>query len=350
MSTVRWIAGVALILAGAAAISALLAGKGAQKAAVASSETASEPSSEAVGVPVSQPAAEEKDRLSSFLESPKGQYETWRALERERDQRMAEARDLETAAHQALDRGDYATAVEAHRKAKTRRAELEELNEAMARVFPETIRELLRDMESDAPIRDLAKLRLVADVGAQALPELEKLVRLGDDARKLIHLINTLEVGIDGLYRQWAIEAVASSEAGAPGCSAEQACGKPGAPNRGCNKKGWAPQPTNAGEEWIALTYELPVRPVRVRIHKTGNPGAVIKVEAFAHGDNWTVLWSGIDPTKMCPGWFEVDCASPEFSTRSIRITLDTSKAKGRCKIGAVELIGQLPTDAQGKP
>ncbi|MBI4564117.1 MAG: hypothetical protein HY716_05420 [Planctomycetes bacterium] len=147
-------------------------------------------------------------------------------------------------------------------------------------------------------------------------------------------------------HRQWAIAAKASSEAGPAqnaNYKAQQACGAPNSMQARRQPTAWAPQRPNAGEEWLELTYSLPVRPVGVRIHESNRPGAVVRVEAINAGGAWEVLWQGTDPTKgQRIAWFEVPFDPPAFSTRTIRITLNGRSVSGWNEIDAVELIGVL--------
>ncbi|MBI4565173.1 MAG: hypothetical protein HY716_10820 [Planctomycetes bacterium] len=146
--------------------------------------------------------------------------------------------------------------------------------------------------------------------------------------------------------RQWAMAAKASSEFGPPqnaNHKAQQACGAPNSMPAGRHPTAWAPRRPNVGEEWLELTYSLPVRPTGVRIHESNRPGAVVRVEAINAGGAWEVLWQGADPMKgQQIAWFEVPFDPPAFSTRTIRITLDGRSVGGWNEIDAVELIGTL--------
>ncbi|MBI4563168.1 MAG: hypothetical protein HY716_00545 [Planctomycetes bacterium] len=143
------------------------------------------------------------------------------------------------------------------------------------------------------------------------------------------------------VMRQWAISANASTEWVVEN-GARQVCGPPDTLQPGDHPTAWAPKEQNAGEQWIELTYSLSVRPVGVRIHENCNPGSVIRLEALSAGGRWEVLWQGTDPTKgQQIAWFEVPFEAPPFSTRTIRITLDTAGVPGWNELDAVELIGK---------
>jgi len=73
-------------------------------------------------------------------------------------------------------------------------------------------------------------------------------------------------------------------------------------------------------------------------------PGGVSKVEAYDDDeDRWRVLWEGRDRTATTPGWLEVSVELGTWTTKQIRVSLDTSKTPGWHEIDAVELVGELP-------
>ncbi|MBI4563471.1 MAG: hypothetical protein HY716_02095 [Planctomycetes bacterium] len=149
------------------------------------------------------------------------------------------------------------------------------------------------------------------------------------------------------VVRQWAFSAKASSEYSPDGWSAQQTCGPPNTEQAGDRQTAWTTKQQNDGEEWIELTYSLAVIPVGVRIHETCGPGAVIRVEAINAGGAWQVLWQGSDPTKgQQIAWFGVPFDPPQFSTRSIKITLDTRLVQGWNQIDAVELVGKTAQES----
>ncbi|MBI4563755.1 MAG: hypothetical protein HY716_03560 [Planctomycetes bacterium] len=152
------------------------------------------------------------------------------------------------------------------------------------------------------------------------------------------------------VIRQWAISAKASSEYGGAqneGYKAQQACGAPNIQQAGDQPQSWATQNPDGGEEWIELTYSIAVVPVGIRIHETNAPGAVVRVEAVNLGGTYQILWSGADPMKgQQIAWFEVPFDPPQFTTRTIKITLDTKLVPGWNEIDAVELLGKTQQEA----
>ena len=146
--------------------------------------------------------------------------------------------------------------------------------------------------------------------------------------------------------RQWASTAKASSEYSPDGWNAQQACGPPNTETAGDHNTAWTTQAEDAGPQWIELTYGIPVFPDGVRIHETFNCGTVVRVEALNSSGQWMPLWAGADPTLGQPiAWFEVPFTPQPFTTRTIRVTLDTAKVPGWNEIDAVELLGRTPED-----
>jgi hypothetical protein len=259
-------------------------------------------------------------------------------------EKSAEAARLLKTAHEDLDRGLYEDAVGSHRRARTLEAERDVLR-TLERGRIESIAALfLPDLDHEAvEVRDRASRGLVA-LGPGAIPVLEKLLP-GDSAEVEYRLtyalakLRRVEIDADGRFHQWASTATASSEYQHDDWSAMQATGKPDTEGPGDARTAWASLTADGGEEWLELGYEAPVLPVRVRIHETYNPGAVVKVEARDGKGGWTLLWQGRDPVREGAGWCELDVAAP-MAVRTIRITLDSANVPGWNEIDAVELIG----------
>ncbi|MBI4565180.1 MAG: hypothetical protein HY716_10855, partial [Planctomycetes bacterium] len=124
------------------------------------------------------------------------------------------------------------------RERRKKGAKVEELDKSIQRLVAEIVPELLRDLKSGAQdVRDRAAAQL-AEVGAAAVPELEKLAASDDAeakarAQSVLKLIREVEADDQGLWKQWAHSAKASSEFDGQGeqdeedWNAIQACGKP---------------------------------------------------------------------------------------------------------------------------
>jgi hypothetical protein len=96
--------------------------------------------------------------------------------------------------------------------------------------------------------------------------------------------------------------------------------------------------------EWLKLTYSKPINVVKVQIHETNNPGAVVKISAFIDGVE-KMIWEGDDPTgpEEASGISEIEIAQPT-ETKQIKVYLDTAKVAGSNEIDAVAVV-----DDEGK-
>jgi enterochelin esterase-like enzyme len=219
-------------------------------------------------------------------------------------------------------------------------------------LLPRVVGPLLIDLKTGTPEKVSRAASLLARIGNPAAPDLEALAKSGtaeESARAagVLRLIRRFEAGDDGTWKQWAVDAKASSEFNGQGktdpsdWSARQACGKPDTDEAGDHPTAWASHEPDGGEEWLELTYRVAVRPERIRIHETFNPGAVSRIEAQDPDKKWRELWNGKDPTSESPGVFDLALPAPEFATRRLRITVDSEAVKGWNEIDAVQLIGE---------
>jgi hypothetical protein len=141
----------------------------------------------------------------------------------------------------------------------------------------------------------------------------------------------------------WAVAAVASSEYGSDGWSASQATGEPDTMAYADQATAWAPAASEAGDEWIELTYERALVPAAVEIRETSGAGCVIRVEAWhEEDDEWVVLWEGTDPSPDELTVFSPPLDRSTSATKRIRITIDTG-VPGWNEIDAVALVGTEP-------
>jgi hypothetical protein len=149
-------------------------------------------------------------------------------------------------------------------------------------------------------------------------------------------------LGAEEIARQWAVDAVASSQYGEDSYSALQATGAPNVPGASDNPAAWAPQEADGTTETLELTYEHAVHPARVNIHETYNPGAVTAIEAFdEEAGEWVLLWEGREPAEEPLRVFSPEFETPGFATTRIRLTLDSDAVGGWNEIDAVELVGR---------
>jgi hypothetical protein len=139
---------------------------------------------------------------------------------------------------------------------------------------------------------------------------------------------------------QWAISAEASSEYGPRNFSAKQATGAPDVADYGDSSEAWDNKTQNGREEWLRLSFKTPVHATAVRVRQTYNPGAVIKVEAFAADGRSAVVWSGKDTTvypRRQIAWFTATFDPPPFPVQSIKLSLRANESVG---IDAVQMVG----------
>jgi hypothetical protein len=272
-------------------------------------------------------------------------YEELLKLRRLQRERKAEAAALRWSAHQALDRGDYDEAESTHKKARALEAEIEKFRGDEERLVPKAVTALVKDLMHDSiDIRDRAASRLIG-IGEPAIAPLERLLK-SDDAEvraRAIQVLNCLrkgEVDDEGLLHQWASSAKASSEYQQDRWSAAQATGRPDTFEGGDAHTAWASLNSDSDEEWLELTYEVWVKPRRIRVHETFNPGAVSKIEAMDGSGKWHVLWAGKDTVLEAPGWLEVSVKA-DFACRVIKVTIDNDAVAGWNEIDAVELVGE---------
>ena len=245
---------------------------------------------------------------------------------------------------------------EGKKKAEALKAEIEALGKTIAGIAPDVAKGLLKDLKGGTPEVVAKTTALLAEVGKPATADLETLAKSGSPdeqarAQAVLKLIKDVEAGDDGLWKQWASSAKASSEFSGPeqqdedDWAAKQACGKPDTDDAGDHPTAWASATPDGEEEWLELTYKIAVRPTRIRIHETFNPGAVTKIEAMDADKKWQVLWKGKDTTDDPPAFLEVNIDPPKFAVRTIRITIDSENVAGWNEIDAVQLLGEPTGD-----
>jgi hypothetical protein len=142
---------------------------------------------------------------------------------------------------------------------------------------------------------------------------------------------------------QWAAGAEASSAYRVDKYGAREATGEPNVNGYGDRPEAWASKTEDGSEEWLRLTFATPVRASAVRVRQNFNPGAIVKVEAFAADGRSAIVWSGHDVTaypKSQTVWFVATFDPPPFPVQAIKLTLDSVTAKGWNEIDAVQLVG----------
>lgn len=266
-------------------------------------------------------------------------------------EKKAAAKSIQQRSHEALDRADYEATIREHKRSKALEEEAAELEREALRKIESILASVLQSLGSDDyATRERASLVLLK-FGGQAIPILKKAALAAEpEVRtrldRVVHVLQDMKEDDQGFLHQWASGAKASSQYSTPDYSASQATGKPDTHAAGDTLTAWASLEPDAGVEWLELTYAHRIHPAVIRIRETFNPGAVVKVEAKDLQGQWHTLWEGKDATKECPGWMEVRCAAPAWTTNEVRISLDTRTTPGWNEIDAVELLGTLDPQA----
>ena len=161
-----------------------------------------------------------------------------------------------------------------------------------------------------------------------------------------------------GELRQWASSARASSEYGDSAWSASQATGEPNVDECGDNSKAWATENSTSKEDWIELSYDVPVVPTEIAIYMSYNPSQIIEVDIIdVDGNEYIARETTPEKVDYCPDLYQVFLELDEdIYVKKVKIYLDQSKLKlGWTEIDAVELAGypqggQVPAAQSSKP
>jgi len=261
-------------------------------------------------------------------------------------ERLAEVSDraarLKQEAHDALDEGRYEDAADLHRRSREAERQADEAMRAEDAMMRDAVRRLLKELDDDElAVREAATLGLL-ELGVEPGLLREMAAPLaGEAARRVEQVLTRIDKRFNG--RQWATYATASTEYSAPNWAAAQVTGEPNTNSAGDHTTAWAPREQDADAEWLLVSFEIPVRPSQIRIHETYNPGAITKVEAKDGSGAWRTLYEGAAAAVPDKRWFEVSVPGAAWTTREIRITLDSDAVPGWNEIDAVELIGTDP-------
>jgi hypothetical protein len=121
-----------------------------------------------------------------------------------------------------------------------------------------------------------------------------------------------------------------------------QATGQPDTPTGGDQVTAWASQSPDGQAEWLLLDYAEAVVPKAVRVYETCSTGAVDRVTLFDASGNEAEAWAGVDPTppRRAIGMSEIPLRSLGFSTKRVRVRLDSANVPSWNEIDAVGLVG----------
>lgn len=142
--------------------------------------------------------------------------------------------------------------------------------------------------------------------------------------------------------RQWASSALASSEYSRTDYSASKATGAPDVEDCGDNINAWASLKPDT-EEWLELTYDVPVVPTEINIYQSYNPSAVVEVDLVdTNGEIW-VAWTGQpEAVEYCPDLMTITIElEQEILVGQVVVFIDQrATGWGWTEIDAVELVG----------
>lgn len=159
----------------------------------------------------------------------------------------------------------------------------------------------------------------------------------------------------DGLIRQWASLAVASSEYGTSDWSAMQATGAPD--SRGCADQPTAFATRTAGNgEYLIVSFDELVIPTQINVHIVLNPGTISSLavgNSRSGEDIINITNSDNFRQTSCPGVHSVDILDADRAVDSVIINLDQAASGSWTEIDAVELVGYAvgstpPTNSTG--
>jgi DNA-binding beta-propeller fold protein YncE len=140
--------------------------------------------------------------------------------------------------------------------------------------------------------------------------------------------------------RQWANQAVASSEYSDSSWNAQQATGAPDTPECGDFNTAWASE-TSDSVDWLELRYLIPVRARGVNIIQTYSPSQVVKVELIDTQGNYHEIYSATPQTvDACPFTLAITFEQTDYEVVGVKITIDQSLIGFWNEIDAVELLG----------
>ncbi|MCP5067230.1 MAG: hypothetical protein GY946_11750 [bacterium] len=218
--------------------------------------------------------------------------------------------------------------------------------------LPAGLTRLLDDPETPKADRTSVLLALMSADPAAASERLRALM-FSRDATEQAQARDLLRNARDPAFRDLVLEAARTDDArkrnqyvnalaamkGA-GWGRVQMTGEPDTFGGGDQRTAWASKKGEEGNVTVELDFPTTLRPERVRVHETFNPGAIIRVEGRAAGSEWIVLWEGGPKATQAPRWFEPTLAEVETAVATIRLTLDTNAVKGWNEIDAVQLVG----------
>jgi len=146
----------------------------------------------------------------------------------------------------------------------------------------------------------------------------------------------------EGVLRQWAVDAEASTSYADPEWGAQQAVGIPDTPRCGDFQTAWASAGSDS-EEWLELKYAIPVHVTTVNIVQSFNPNQVVKVELINIDGDVLIIYEQLPEAvdQPCPYELSIFVEHSIKLYDTVRLLVDQSfLGLGWNEIDAVELIG----------
>jgi len=141
---------------------------------------------------------------------------------------------------------------------------------------------------------------------------------------------------------QWASSATASSQYDTDLWSASQATGAPNVSSCFEESNSWASADGNT-QDWLELTYDVPVRPSDIRIHEVWAPGSIVKVEVKDLTGTYHTVYEAVP--KAAGGacllrTLHIPVTNVPELINVIRVSIDQRVIGDWNEIDAVRLIG----------
>lgn len=147
---------------------------------------------------------------------------------------------------------------------------------------------------------------------------------------------------------QWAADAKASSSYNDAKDQASyapwQATGAPNVSSYGDDSNSWASKESDAGVEWLQVTFAKPVHATEIRVRQNIGPGSIIKIELVDEQGSLHTVFEGMDSTKYPDNtiaWFIQAFNKTDYTVTGAKITLATNMVHGWNEIDAVQLLGE---------
>lgn len=144
--------------------------------------------------------------------------------------------------------------------------------------------------------------------------------------------------------RQWASEAVASTEYGSEDWSAARAVGVTDTYECTDNVTAWAASGSDT-VEWINLYIHAPMYLTEINIVETYNPDQVSQVDLIDMQGQYVTVYTAQPKqiTEPCPYFLNIPVSQSDILAQGVRVTIDQSVlGLGWNEIDAVEMVGTI--------